>query len=325
MTEMRARNSTIVRPKMLRAPAPVRAAFGTLERLAPPRGARWATRLWCTPPVPPAPVRRHDPRPRPGYRFTVPVTGGGTVVAEAWGSGPVTYLVHGWGGWRAQLGGFVAPLVNAGHRVVTLDMPGHGEAGPGRLGGRRTTLVEMAEAVAAVAGVTGPAHGIVAHSAGASAAALAVRDGLPVQRLVFVSPMADPVAYTGMFAQALAIGPRTYDRFMRRLADVVRRDLAEFDLPARAAEAGDQNESSLPPLLVVHDREDRETPHADGRAIADSWPGATLVSTRGLGHRRLLTDAGVIGTIAEFLTAGAAVLTADAAAPVRAAPLIGRA
>jgi hypothetical protein len=289
MADLFGQKSTIVRPKNLQTPAPVRAAFGTLERLAPPLGARWATRLWFTPPQPPAAVRRLDPRPRPGCRFTVPVTGGGTVVAEAWGSGPVTYLVHGWGGWRTQLGG------------------------------RRTTLVEMAEAVAAVAAVTGPAHGILAHSAGASAVSLAVRDGLPVERLVFVSPMADPVAYTRTFAEALAVGPRTYARFMRRVVDVVRRDLAEFDVPARAAQAVAEDGSLLPPLLVVHDQQDRETPHSDGRVIVDAWPGATLVSTRGLGHRRLLTDAGVIGTVAEFLTAAAA------AAPVPAARLAGQA
>jgi hypothetical protein len=60
------------------------------------------------------------------------------------------------------------------------------------------------------------------------------------------------------------------------------------------------------PLLVVHDLEDDEVPHADGAAIASAWPGARLLSTRGLGHRRILRDpevvAATVGFVAEGLT-----------------------
>lgn len=322
----------------------VRAAFRTLDLVAPGLAARWATRLWCTP-APPGGRRRPDPPAPPGERFltslatspewasrpvwrpgggrqlAVPVAGrwrrgrlrvggsrggervapGGMVVAEVWGTGPTTtYLLHGWGGRRGQLAALVEPLVAAGQRVVAVDAPGHGESGPGRLGGRRTTLVEFAEALAAVVAVTGPAHAVVAHSAGANAAVLAVRDGLAVDRLVFVAPMADPLPYIGWFAQVTGVGRRTRPRFLRRVEQVAGRAFAEFDQPARVAEAGDRR---WPALLVLHDRADREIRHRDGQRLAGGWPGARLVSTEGLGHRRLLAAPEVIDATVAFVTA----------------------
>jgi len=43
-----------------------------------------------------------------------------------------------------------------------------------------------------------------------------------------------------------------------------------------------------PPLLVIHDKDDPETRHADSERIATSWPGARLIIATGLGHRRIL-------------------------------------
>lgn len=340
-----------------RGAAAVRAAFRTLDVMAPGLAARWATRLWCTP-TPPGGRRRPDPpappgerfltslatapewasrpvwRPRGGRQLAVPVAGrwrraglpgrggervapGGMVVAEVWGTGPATtYLLHGWGGRRGQLAALVEPLVAAGQRVVAVDAPGHGESGPGRLGGRRTTLVEFAEALAAVVAVTGPAHAVVAHSAGANAAVLAVRDGLAVDRLVFIAPMADPLPYIGWFAQLIGAGRRTLPRFLRRAEQLAGRALAEFDQPARVAEAGDRR---WPALLVLHDRADREIRHQDGQRLAGSWPGARLVSTEGLGHRRLLAAPEVIDATVAFVTAGPAAAAGTAVSATAAA------
>ena len=73
----------------------IRTAFGTLERVAPDLGARWAERLWLS--VPPYRGKtRPGVLPR-GEEFTVRVKDR-KVVGTAWGTGPVVYLVHGRGG-----------------------------------------------------------------------------------------------------------------------------------------------------------------------------------------------------------------------------------
>ncbi len=61
------------------------------------------------------------------------------------------------------------------------------------------------------------------------------------------------------------------------------------------------------PLLVVHDRQDRRTSYADSVALAQSWPGARLLSTDGLGHRRLLDDAEVAAAVVEFVASGSSI------------------
>lgn len=321
--------STIVRAYRSMLRTALRGGFRTLDPIAPGVAARWATRIWATPPRPagadrmlPLAAGRDHRLTRPGDQFltalavapqwarrpvrrlprgrqlAVPATAS-MVVAEVWGDGPVTYLLHGWGGRRTQLAALVEPLVAAGQRVVALDAPGHGQSGPGRLGGRRTTLAEFAEALAAVVAVTGPAHAVVAHSAGSNAAALAVRDGLAADRLVFVAPLADPLPFLHAFARLTGLGHRTRPRLLRRLTRIVGRDLADFDVPAWAAQA---EPGRLPRLLVVHDRADREARYAEGRALAAAWPNARLLTTEGLGHRRILADPEVIEATVAFLT-----------------------
>jgi len=55
------------------------------------------------------------------------------------------------------------------------------------------------------------------------------------------------------------------------------------------------------PLLVIHDRDDREVGWGDGAAIAQSWPRAELVTTTGLGHHRIVSDPAVIRQVVTFL------------------------
>ena len=129
-----------VRPRRLRRRvaayaglAWLRTVFGVLQVVAPDAADRKALDVWCT--LPPGARRRaHDHRPGGGEVVRLATARGGDAVAEVWGEGPVVLLVHGWGGWRGQLGRFVAPLVDAGHRVVAVDAPGHGDAGAGFMG-----------------------------------------------------------------------------------------------------------------------------------------------------------------------------------------------
>jgi predicted alpha/beta hydrolase len=58
------------------------------------------------------------------------------------------------------------------------------------------------------------------------------------------------------------------------------------------------------PLLIVHDPDDPDSPHAASEEIAEVWPGATLVSTRGLGrlaHYRILRHRPAINAGVEFI------------------------
>ena len=308
MTESTAQKSTIVRSSLPLRQRAVRGAFGALERCAPRLGARWAERVWCT--VQHADRSRSTPA-APGRLVTLPLQEGPgpTFVAEVWGAGGhVVYLLHGWGGHRSQFGQFVAPLTAAGFRVVAIDTPSHGDSGPGSFGADRSLITEFTAALAGAVRAFGPAHAVIGHSLGGGSAALAVLDGLPTERLVLISPMTDPSRFMHAFASMLGFGDRIRTGLMRRLERRTGRPMSDFDAVGRA-QARSRTEpplddTQLPSMLVIHDREDKQIPFGMGKAIAAAWQGAELLGTRGLGHNRILRDPEVIRSAVEFVRVG---------------------
>ncbi|MGO4443288.1 alpha/beta fold hydrolase [Mycobacterium sp. 2YAF39] len=280
----------------------VRRALGLLERFAPAVGSRWAVELWCTPPAVDASLRMP-----PGVPPSEPAEAawsGHRIAGESWGDGPTVYLVHGWGGCRAHLGVFVKPLVEAGHRVIAFDLPSHNDSEPGDLAPGRTTIVECAEAVRAFVRTHGRAHAIVGHSLGAKAAALAVARGAEADNLVFMAPMGDFSWYLDVFADRHGFGPRIRGGLHRRLDRRLKMPLYDTDIAALAATLEDP-----PPLLIVHDPDDPDSPYEMSQAIVDVWPGATLVTTRGLGrlaHYRILRHRPAINAGLEFVARASA-------------------
>jgi len=271
----------------------VRAAFRSLELLAPAVGARWAYRLWFT-------VPRNGGSNRlplePGHRFVVTLHGH-RVVGRHWGTGTrAIYLVHGWGGRWTQLTSFVEPLLAAGFSVVTFDGPSHGDSDPGSWGARRTSLPEQAEALSAVVGRHGAPYAIIAHSGGCAAVAYALRDSLATDRLVFVAPMAHPMDYSYQLAGTLGFGERIRTRLVRRIERAFRVPSDHFDIPPVAASV------DTPPLLLLHDEDDADTSLSESEAIRGTWPASRLITTRGLGHYRILRDSDVVATAVSFIT-----------------------
>jgi pimeloyl-ACP methyl ester carboxylesterase len=275
----------------------VRRMFGLLERFAPVVGSRLAVEMWCTPPVMDASLKMP-----PGVAAGTPVEAhwdGHRVVGASWGEGPPVYLVHGWGGCQAHLGVFIKPLVAAGHRVIAFDLPSHNDSEPGALALGRTTIVECARAVEAFVETHGPARAIIGHSLGAKAAALAVAQGVPVERMVFLAPMGDFSLYLNTFAMRHGFGPRIRTGLRRRLDRRLGVPLFDTDIAAVAGAV-----TAHPPLLLVHDPDDPDSPYWASERIAEVWPGAQLVTTRGLGrlaHYRILRHRPAINAALEFI------------------------
>jgi pimeloyl-ACP methyl ester carboxylesterase len=206
----------------------------------------------------------------------------------SWGEGPTVILVHGWGGRGSQLAAFVPPLVASGFRVVAFDAPGHGASS-----GSRSSAVEFARGLEAVAARLTPVRAIIAHSLGSTATALALRKGLEVDCVVLVGPPADPVRWIDEFAREFRVGPAA---IVAMRASSERRLNVSWSALALEALVPPR----VTPLLVIHDREDREVPFPEGVAVSEAW-GGSLVATSGLGHRRILRDPGVVRSAVSFI------------------------
>jgi pimeloyl-ACP methyl ester carboxylesterase len=209
----------------------------------------------------------------------------------SWGEGPTVLLVHGWNGRASQLGGFVAPLRARGYRVVAFDAIGHGDSE-----GHHLSLPELATCIREVADEVGDLCGVIAHSLGGAATTLALSQGLEAQRAVFISPPSDPREFLRLFSSAIGISDAVRARVK---ANVERR----LGMQMEDMQATVHAPSMRTPLLVIHDRSDKEVPFEVGRSVAEAWPGAELLATDGLGHQRILRDAAVTNVAVGFIDA----------------------
>jgi pimeloyl-ACP methyl ester carboxylesterase len=238
--------------------------------------------------------------PTGGWPLAIDVPGVGRIRGIEFGrdDGPIALLVHGWAGWREQLSAFVEPLTVQGYRVVVVDLPGHGETAGGRLAGRSSTAVEMAEAIAGVARAVGPIRLLVAHSLGAMALVwAAARHDMRFDAAVMIAPIAAVSPVIDVFQAGCGFGPETRRRLVPLLERRLGRTLAEFDVSGMV---GRILADRSVPLLVVHDATDDSAPSAGARAIVDAWAGSDLELTVGLGHRKVLWDPAVVRRVADF-------------------------
>jgi len=266
----------------------MRLAMRTLGAVAPGLAARAAEALFRTPPA-------HTPWEGESALLSKAAAApflvrGEPVLGWSWGDGEPVLLVHGWGSRGARLGSFIAPLTEAGYRVIAFDAPGHGESAV-----HRSSLPEFIFAIEAADRIHGPFAAIVGHSLGGAAAVLAMARGVRAACAVLLAPASNPGGYTRRFAEILGIGDRVREGMEARIVRRFGLQWAEFDVleAARGLSA---------PLIVFHDEADSEVPWSEGSAIARAWPGAELVTTRGLGHRRIVHDPGVVARAVEFLT-----------------------
>ena len=266
--------------------ASIRLFFAIVGRLSPALAGRLAAKLFARP-------RRYA---RPGREreliargTPVPLPDG--LHATAWGAGPSVLLVHGWEGRGAQLGAFVDPLVAAGYRAVALDGPAHGDSP-----GRTTTGPEFAQALVTTRDAVGPLAGIVGHSFGGFTSLLAVSRGLSTARIVTIGTPASVPEVLRDFLRLVRLPDRALPSMIAALEARVRAPMASFEVEAFAP-------TIHVPVLVVHDTDDREVPYADGQRLAEVF-GARLLTTNGLGHRRILFAPEVVAAVVEFIEEG---------------------
>jgi pimeloyl-ACP methyl ester carboxylesterase len=267
-------------------PWTLRSGLAALGAVCPGLAARASERLFLTPPRHAAPTHEREAVAR-GERVAFGHRGG-VLRGFRMGAGPAVLLVHGWGGRAGQMATFASALARTGCTAIAFDGPAHGGSS-----GRFASVAHFADALADVAAETG-ARAAVGHSMGGAAVALALSRGLPVEAAVLVAAPRTPGTWFAQFSEALALAPAVRDLVQARVERRVGMRMVDLDVPRLAPRAP-------VPLLVVHDRGDREVPFADGEAIAAGWPGARLQATDGLGHRRILRDPGVVAATATFL------------------------
>lgn len=287
--------------------------FLTGSLLLPEHAAALAERLFLTPP------RMSDPSRLPVSTFfdfldarsSFVEYRGRQLATWRWGplDAPAVVLAHGWGGYSAQMRGFVPRLLAEGYRVIAYDQPAHGLSE-----GKLTGLPDFAGALAAVAASHGGVEHVVAHSLGAVASAVALSRGLALKSVVLVSPPSDLVGYSRQFARWTWMPERLRRAMQAAIEERFGLRWFELEIPRLAPRL-------TTPALVIHDHGDGVVPWTQGAALARAWPGARLLSTVGLGHGRILESDLATRAAADFIAGKSAVASPASPALPEPAPM----
>lgn len=227
-----------------------------------------------------------------GNHYRLPYESGELRVTT-WGDrGPAVLLMHGWGGARAQMTGFVEPLLRAGYHVVAYDQPAHGESD-----GKMTNILEITPTMDLIAKQEGSFDAVIAHSFGTliTSYALVKQNFPPPAKLV----------YFGAFNRLLESLPRFQvlanlpDEVINGLRDMIYDNFGRDVLDAIINETLVQQINI--PALMFHDKADNVTPVEDSRTIAQVWKHAKFIETDGLGHRGALQSREIHEQVLEFL------------------------
>lgn len=211
-------------------------------------------------------------------------------VVTVWGDGSTVLLAHGWESRRTHWGAFIPALNEAGFRAVAVDAPAHGDSPE-----VRTNVLEYGRMLLGVGQEFGTLAGIIGHSFGAGATAVALHRGLKADRAVLLSGPSSLVAVVERWARGYGLPEHDIPEFVRRVGREVGAPLTGLDVARFAAEL-------TTPALIVHDRGDKEIPVEDGLAVAANWPGARSLITDRYGHRRVLIAGEVVNAVVAFLS-----------------------
>lgn len=245
--------------------------------LAPAHAKRTASKLLLTPQR----NQRDDSAPAELIKQAVH-TSEGTLMSYRLGQGPVWLLMHGWSGSASQFYPLMSHIAAQGFTAIAYDHPAHGHSA-GHTGHLPRFVRAFDELVEKITAECGPLQGVIAHSMGGAVTLSSRRRELDALPLLLISPVLDyvPQLY-GMVARS-GYSIRLFDAVVKEIEQEYQHPLSTVDPLGRLA-------GRSGPAIIVHDEEDRFAPHGDSlRATLDGR--TRLVSTRGLGHGRILASA----------------------------------
>lgn len=245
--------------------------------LAPAHAKRTASKLLLTPQR----NQRDDTTPAGLVKQAVH-TSEGTLMSYRLGRGPVWLLMHGWSGSASQFYPLMSHIAAQGFTAIAYDHPAHGHSA-GHTGHLPRFVRAFDELVEKMTAECGSLQGVIAHSMGGAVTLSSRRRELDALPLLLISPVLDyvPQLY-GMVARS-GYSIRLFDAVVKEIEQEYQHPLSTVDPLGRLAGRSGA-------AIIVHDEEDRFAPHADSlRATQDGR--TRLVSTRGLGHGRILASA----------------------------------
>lgn len=185
-------------------------------------------------------------------------------------------LLHGWESHSARWRSHIQALRKAGFTVQALDAPASGFSG-----GRMLNLLVFSQVLKKYVEERGTPYAMVGHSLGGGAAVIgtALFGAARPEKMVLLATFAESKRVIQDFGSIIGANETVLQQVGLEIERRSGIPVEEYSVIRQVELLTDVQG------LVLHDRNDEVAPVAEGRLIAERWPGARYVETEGLGHR----------------------------------------
>lgn len=270
-----------------------RTKIKTIALISEKKAAELAFDLFCTP-------YRNKTKHKSPFLFHKSeqlVFGLGNIQIYGWfwkplhSNGKKILIVHGLNSNSFKFEKYVSMLTIAGFEVLTFDAPGHGLSG-----GKRINALLYSKLILEINKKYGPLYGIMAHSLGGLAAALAAEKLNTIAKLVLIAPATETITAINNFFKFFNLPDSLKKTFEEVLEEIAQRPVSYFSV-SRSIPLIHSN------ILWLHDSEDKVCPFKDVEPIQQmNLPNVSFYITKGLGHSNIYKEQKVANTIVSFFT-----------------------
>ena len=208
----------------------------------------------------------------------------------SWGKGPSVLFVHGWDGAGINVINMIDPLVEAGFRVISIDMPGHGNSS-----GKNIDITDFIGTILQTQKKFGEFYAIIGHSFGGLVSIVTtLRESISYQKLILISSPSSMDIVFFNFQLMFNLD----DKIMKK---IWQNTINRTGLPIKTFPSSEDLSHLALPSLIIHDKNDTIIPFKEVKNFKTSLPASSCFYTIGLGHYKILKDRKVINTIINFL------------------------
>ena len=271
-----------------------KAKIRTIGMVSPEKAAYEAFDLFCTPFK-----SKRTPKIPPIFHQSMPVSvevRGITVRGFQWKSNLAQarkiLIVHGFSSYSYKFEQYVLALKKEGFEILAFDAPGHGISD-----GKRINALIYRDTILAIETHFGPLYGIIAHSLGGLAAALAMEkmQNTTERKLVLIAPATETRRAIENFFTLIPAKPAVVAAFEQYIIQVAGEPISYFSVP-RVVKSLDAR------VLWVHDQTDTICTFKDVEPLlSETIPSTEFFITKGLGHNQVYKEASTRDRILAFI------------------------
>ncbi|MDG1723535.1 MAG: alpha/beta hydrolase [Flavobacteriaceae bacterium] len=215
-----------------------------------------------------------------------------TIMCFEWkNKGEKVLLAHGWSGRGTQLYAIAESLHKKGYHVISFDAPAHGKST-----GKITNMLQWGVAIKTLNNHYGEFDIYIGHSLGSMAILKYCEQASNAKKIITIGSGDQMRTIFDNFIMSVGLKPKTSERMKTYFQDKYNININEYD----ASYVVRQQQT---PTLIIHDEDDLDINVSCAKNIHKQHPNATLMVTKGLGHRRILRDEKVIQKILSFIQA----------------------